>query len=373
MTRTQDFNIAAAHTWLNCAHQGPMPRKAINALQGAAGLKEDPSNIMDQHFFDIPARLKQTLGEMFSVPAQEIILGDSATYTLLLLVNGINWRVGDEILVQDGDFPTNIYPWLVLEARGVKVKKIIPEAEFITATDISDHCTAHTRLLCLSWVNSFNGHVIDIEAIGKVCKENKVLFVLNGSQAFGYKPLKFADSPADVAFGCGYKWLLGPYGTGFGWIRPELRNKLLLHRYYWLGQYEQHLEELTDYTIRSPENYLDVCNTANFFNFIPWQSSLDYILQTGIPAIGAHNALLVKRFTDNLDPDKYCFITPAEQKEVSAIVVFSALDATKNKAIQQKLTDKGIYTSIREGNIRVSPHVYNTFAQIDLLLDTLHL
>lgn len=114
MTRTQDFNIAAAHTWLNCAHQGPMPRKAINALQGAAGLKEDPSNIMDQHFFDIPARLKQTLGEMFSVPAQEIILGDSATYTLLLLVNGINWRVGDEILVQDGDFPTNIYPWLVL-------------------------------------------------------------------------------------------------------------------------------------------------------------------------------------------------------------------------------------------------------------------
>jgi selenocysteine lyase/cysteine desulfurase len=158
------------------------------------------------------------------VPADQVILGNSTTYGLHLLVQGVDWREGDEVLLVDGDFPATIVPWSPLAERGVRVRLLRPE---------------------------------------------------------GGAP--------DALVSCGVKWLCGPYGTGFCWLRPDLLASLTYRPAYWLGHLAQ--DDLgQEAAIRLRDDLgaaaYDVFGTANFLNFRPWTASVEYLLgsaSTGSP------------------------------------------------------------------------------------------
>lgn len=99
---------------------------------------------------------------------------------------------------------------------------------------LASQLTGRTRLFCASWVNSFTGTTIDADAIGRVCRAHGVWFVLSASQALGARALDVRTTTLDALTCCGYKWLLGPYGTGFLWLTPTLRGQLEPLHAYWL-------------------------------------------------------------------------------------------------------------------------------------------
>jgi selenocysteine lyase/cysteine desulfurase len=281
--------------------------------------------------------------------------------------------MGDEILLTEGDFPTDIYPWLPLKKNGVIIKMIQPGSGKVRLEDVSKLVTGKTKLICLSWVNSFDGHVIELDEIGHYCRQRGIIFVLNGSQAFGYKPLNLAEMEyPDVAFGCGFKWLLGPYGTGFGWMKEEFRDSLILNRYYWLNQYHESLSKLKSYEVNEPENYLDIFNTANFFNYIPWEASLRYLSEVGIGKIQDHNREIFNFIISNIDRKHYEFISRQSTAEFSSFIVLQPVGNKNAMAIQQELIKKGVFISLREGNLRITPHIYNSLAQAEYLVTTLN-
>jgi selenocysteine lyase/cysteine desulfurase len=127
LAASQDFEFSAGHIWLNCAHQGPMPRIAAEEAREAILWKTALHRLKDELFSEIPMRLKQALGKLIEAPAEDIILGNSASYSLHLLANGIRWQPGDEVLLVKDDFPADILPWLGLEQRGGKVRLIEPQ------------------------------------------------------------------------------------------------------------------------------------------------------------------------------------------------------------------------------------------------------
>jgi cysteine desulfurase/selenocysteine lyase len=370
-----DFGGFEGRAWLNCAHQGPLPLVAVAAAERAVADKAAPHRIADQAFAEVPRRLKQALGRLIGVPADQVILGNSTSYGLHLLVQGVDWRAGDEVLLVDGDFPATIVPWLPLAERGVRVRLLRPEGGALAAGQLEAELTPATRLFCSSWVFSFTGQRVDLAALGRVCRRAGVTFVVNGSQAVGATPLELDALPVDALVSCGFKWLCGPYGTGFCWLRPDLLASLTYRPAYWLGhQGQDDLGQETAYRLRDDLGAAawDVFGTANFLDFQPWTASVEYLLGLGIDRVAARDQALVERFVASLDPDRYRLVSPREGPRRSTLVVFGHRQEDRTPRLYERLGAAGVDVAYRAGHLRVSPHLYNTEADLDRALDVLH-
>jgi cysteine desulfurase/selenocysteine lyase len=369
-----DFGGFEGRAWLNCAHQGPLPRVAVAAAERALADKAAPHRIRDEAFDAVPRRLKDALGRLAGVPADQVTLGNSTSYGLHLLVQGVPWREGDEVLLVDGDFPATIVPWLPLADRGVRVRLLKPEGGRLEAGQLEAELTPATRLFCTSWVFSFTGHAVELAALGRVCRRAGVTFVVNGSQAVGAVPLDLAALPVDALVSCGFKWLCGPYGTGFCWLRPDLLASLTYRPAYWLSHLAQDdLGQDTGYRLRDDLGAAayDVPGTANFLTFRPWTASVELLLGLGIDRVAAFDQALVERFLQGLDPDRYRLVSPRQGAARSALIVFGHRQADRTPGLHRRLADAGVDVAFRRGHLRVSPHLYNTAADIDRALEVL--
>jgi cysteine desulfurase/selenocysteine lyase len=369
-----DFGGFEGRAWLNCAHQGPLPRVAVAAAGRAVADKAAPHRIADEAFAEVPRRLKAALGRLVGVPADQVILGNSTSYGLHLLVQGVPWRDGDEVLLVDGDFPATVVPWLPLAERGVRVRLLRPEGGRLEAGQLEAELSPATRLFCTSWVFSFTGQAVDLAALGRVCRRAGVSFVVNGSQAVGAAPLDLAALPVDALVGCGFKWLCGPYATGFCWLHPDLLASLAYRPAYWLAHLAQDdLGQETAYRLRPDLGAAawDVFGTANFLDFQPWTASVEYLLGLGIDRVAAWDQALVERFLRGLDPDRHQLLSPREGPGRSTLVLLGHRRPDRNADLHRRLTAAGVDVAFRAGHLRVSPHLYNTPADLDRALEVL--
>jgi cysteine desulfurase / selenocysteine lyase len=370
-----DFGGFEGRAWLNCAHQGPLPLVAVAEAERALADKAAPHRISDESFAEVPRRLKAALGRLVGVPAEEVILGNSTSYGLHLLVQGVRWRDGDEVLLVDGDFPATIVPWLPLAERGVRVRLLRPDGGMLDAGQLEAELTPATRLFCTSWVFSFTGQAVDLAGLGRVCRRAGVTFVVNGSQGVGAAALDLARLPVDALVSCGFKWLCGPYGTGLCWLAPDLLASLAGRPAYWLAhQAQDDLGSASGYRLRDdlgPAAW-DVFGTANFLTFRPWTAAVEYLLDLGPDRVAAWDQRLVERFLGGLDPDRFRLVSPRRGGQRSTLVVFGDHRDERNRQLHERLTAAGVDVAFRRGLLRVSPHLYNTEADVDRALEVLH-
>jgi cysteine desulfurase/selenocysteine lyase len=361
--------------WLNCAHQGPLPIVAADALLEALRWKQAPYELTVERFNGVPERLRRALARLIGAETDEIVLGNSASHGLHLIANGLGLTSGDEVVVMSTDFPSDILPWLRLQAQGVVVRQLKPSGFVLEPDEIRPHVHSRTRVLCLTWVHSFSGWSIDLDAIGSLCRESGVIFVVNASQAIGARPVNVKAAIVDALVSVGHKWLCGPYGTGFCWVRPDLLRRLVPTKAYWLSTLtaddlarplEVSLPQHVDH--RS----FDIFGTANFFNFVPWTASIEHILSLGVANIAEHDSRLVDQLVAGLDRDRFAISSPVSGPRRSTLIVFSHRDTAKNAVLYEQLTNAGVHVALRAAQLRVSPHLYNTEVDIDRALTILN-
>jgi cysteine desulfurase / selenocysteine lyase len=372
----KDFGPFENAIWLNCAHQGPLPKIAVAQAEEAIAWKIAPYKMTTERFSQVPQNLRRALGKLIGALPEDIILGNSASYGLHLLANGIRWKRGDEILLVEGDFPSDILPWLGLRNRGVNIRFLKPRQYVIQPDELLGNITLSTRLLCTTLVHSFSGFVADAQALGEICRAKGILLVLNVSQALGARGFKVSEASADAIVGVGFKWLCGPYGTGFCWINPPLRESLQYNQSYWLTMQtaddlakEQGIPVLRDDL--GARRY-DVFGTANFFNFKPLTASVEYLLAQGIENIEAHDQRLITRLIQALDPKKYDLLSPRDGAMRSTLVFISHKEPARNSEVYEKLLRENVFVAYRAGKLRFSPHLYNTEVDIDQALSVLN-
>lgn len=371
---TEAFGPFDGRIWMNAAHQGPLPLVAVSAAQQALADKLAPARIDDEAFFELPRQLKQSLGRLLGAQSSDIVLGNSTTYGLHLLAHGLPLRAGHEVLLVDGDFPATVIPWLPLERHGVRIRLLTPRTRPLTPEQLEAELTPTTRVFCSSWAFSFTGEAIDLRALGAVCRERGVVFVVNGSQAIGTRPLDVGTLPIDALVSCGFKWLCGPYATGFCWLSSELAEQLEYEQPYWLAQLtSSDLGQEGGYRLRQDLGAAryDVFCTANFLNFAPWRAAIDLLLAFGINRIAAHNQTLVTRLIDGLDGTGWQLVSPRHEPERSTLVLLRHPDDERTATTFTALTDARIDIAQRAGRLRLSPHLYNTHTQIDRVLDVM--
>jgi selenocysteine lyase/cysteine desulfurase len=371
----REFRLDPGRVWLNTAHQGALPRCAAREALRAVRWKSRPHELTTERFSAVPAALKASLAALTGLPAEEIVLANGASYGLHLLANGLPLDPGDEVLLMEGDFPSNLLPWLDLSRRGVTVRAVKPRGEVLTAAEVALHLAPRTRAVCLSWVHSFSGLALDLERIGEHCRANRAWLLVNATQALGWRRLDPAAAPADALVCAGWKWLCGPYGTGFAWLRPELRSRLRYNQAYWQARgSEASLRDAgLDLGAVAPEDArrYDVFATANFFNFMPWRASLELLRRQDPERLEAHALGLAERFLAGLDPARFRVAGEDGGGARSALGVFSHRDPPRNEVLYRRLLDAGIHLALRKGRLRLSAHLYNVPDEIDRALEIL--
>jgi selenocysteine lyase/cysteine desulfurase len=368
------FGPFDGRSWFNTAHQGPLPHRAVAEMHRAASWKAAPHRLADEEFTALPERLRGLLAQLVGAGPDQIVLGNSTSHGLHLIANGLDWADGDEVLTIAGDYPATVLPWQRLTSAGLTVRALRPIGDVLTADELAAAIGPRTRLLAVTWVDSFTGRALDLHALGTVCRASDVLLVVNASQAVGARPLDVSTTPVDAVVSCGYKWLCGPYGTGFTWLHPDLLDRLRPQQAYWLAmQAGRGLDHMRDTTIRDDlgVHAFDVFCPAAFATTMPWIASLELFLSTGSPANAEYNQALIDRLVTRVDTDRYELVSPPGGDTRSTLVVLARRDGSTAQR-HQELTAAGVDTAFREGNLRVSVHLFNTLDQIDEAIHFLH-
>ena len=374
--RGPEFAALDGRVWLNCAHQAPLPARSRAEAEEAVAWKAAPWELTTERFAGVPLRLKRALGRLIGAPAEDVILANSASYGLHLIANGFPFAEGDEVLTMRGDFPSDILPWLGLAHRGVVTRQLQPRGRVLQPDEVAAAIGPRTKLLCLTWVHSLSGWTTDLDAIGRLCRANGVAFVVNAAQALGARSLDVATAPVDALVCAGWKWLLGPYATGFCWVSPDLRQRLTCHQTYWLNLLtaDDLGREQLDLSLREDAGAArwDVFCTANFFNFKPFAASVEMLLEQGIAAVGAHDEALVQRLIDGLDRKRFRLTSPEAGGARSTLVFVEPHERDRAAALQQALAARQVHVAHRAGALRFSPHLCNNESDIDRALTALH-
>jgi cysteine desulfurase / selenocysteine lyase len=368
----REFETEEASVWLNTAHQGRLPRRAALALAEAVRWKLHPELLATPgRFSEVPSRLRRALAQVLGAADDQVILANSASYGLHLVANGLQLAAGDEVVVAANDFPSNILPWLLLRDRGVQVRLIEPRDEVLSPEEVEAALGHRTRVVCVSWVHSFSGRVVDLEGVGRACRRRGAWLVVNGSQAVGVLPVDLRRLPVDALVSVGFKWLCGPYGTGVCWLRPELSQALRPTKLYWLSA-------LTADDLAAPSldldsitprrtGRMDIFGTASFFNHIPFTAAVELLLELGIDQVATYVDDLVVGLLAGIDRARFRLVSSQDVR--SALVVVEPLREASAEVVERLVT-AGVHVAHRRGRIRISPHLYNTPEDIDR---TLHL
>ena len=370
----KDFADFGETTFLDCATQGPFPLRTAQRVREAIELKCHPYRLESQEYFDLPQRVRTLLARLVGAEPEEISLTNSSTYGLSVVANGLDLGPGDEVVVTAVNFPANLLTWLHLRNRGVEVRVLNPERGFPTPEEVTAALTPRTRVVALDYVSFRNGCKIDLEAIRKQMRETKALLVVDATQAIGALPLSVDSFPAD-AFSCaGYKWLLGPYGVGFAFFRRSIQDRLSTKVLNWMsveGASKFHRLPGENFTPARDASRFDVPETASFLNLYALEASLEFLHQVGVETIMRHCFGLLEGLREALVSQGFQLNASAEPAQRSTILTFRAPSGGDTERLYQKLRDQLVIVSLREGWIRVSPHLYNSEDDMDRLMDAL--
>src|SRR6266436_3846474 len=371
--RQEWFEIEDA-TYLNLASQSPTPKVSIRAVQAALEANKYPHQKPDSTFFEVPNRIRASIAKLIGGKPEEIALTSGASAGVAAVAYALTWKPGDEVVTAKGEFPLQYATWKPMEEReGLKLKIISPRERFITADDFVAAMTPRTRLVSVSMVRYDDGSLLDAARVAEACHKQGALLLLDASQYCGAIPMDVNQLGADFIVSAGYKWLLGPFGTGFFWAKSEHLAVVRPGPFYWMAVAGSDNFAALNFEDPKPAESAkrwDSPEWASYFNFnlAAMDTSVDFVVRLGPEVVAAHNRKLIELMFERLPKDRFVPASPMDAARRSPFGWFAARSPEKTAEHYQHLRKENVVVSLREGNIRVSPHLYNTERDIDRLI-----
>jgi selenocysteine lyase/cysteine desulfurase len=354
--------------YFNHASTGPLTTKVKERIESF--LKERSEEKIDDYyaFKDVADETKEMVGEMINCSGERIAFLDNTTNGIIWLAKGVDWKPSDRIILNDVEFPANVYPFLQLKEKGVEVDIIKSTNGIVTAEEIINAIQPQTKLISISFVQFLSGYRIDLEKIGKVCREKGIIFSVDAIQGLGAVRLDIEKFNIDFLASGTQKWLLGLQGLALMYVRKELQDKMKSAPIGWLAVKDAW--SLLDFDLTTKETAERFQpGTLNNIGIYAFNSSMKLFKEFGFDEIEKQVLSNSKYFIDELTKIGYDSpLLSLAEKYLSGIVSFKSENAQK---IFDILSQKKIVCSLREGYIRFAPHFYNTKQEIDLVIDTL--
>ena len=362
-------------TYLNFAAHAAIPRVALNAVEASVAAKRRPHIVDDQSFFSVARSLRKTLATLIGASQDDIALTTGAGAGLATIAYALKWSAGDEVIIAGGEFPAHYATWKPMEAReGIRVQITHPQDQFIQSGDLIAAMTPRTRVISVSHVRFDDGSILDASSLAAACKSNGTLLVLDVSQSCGAVPMDVRSLGADFIVCAGYKYLLSPWGTGFLWAKPENADLLRPGPYNWLSQDVESFARL-NYVDPRPARTLsrwDAAEASSIYNFnlTVMDASLKFVLNATPALIHDHNQSLINYFFERL-PDGYRLASPRQASHRGVFGCIEIGSRSDTESLYQALRDEQFVVALREGKIRVAPHLLNSIHDMDRLLVSL--
>ena len=307
-------------------------------------------------------RYRTEIAATFGAGGDEIALLRNVSEGVNVVALGLDWQPGDEIILSDNEFGANAFPWLALRERGVVIRFVETARERMTPGVLARMTTSRTKLVAVSWVSFTDGYRHDLPALAEIAHRNGAWFVVDAMQALGAFPLDVRANGIDALVAAGAKWLLSLQGVGVLYVAPRLAERLALRTPGWRSVADMwdflDYEQLPASAIARFEG-----GTPNFVGALSLATSCGVLREAGLDAIARHVLALTDDLVERLHARGATVVSVRDGQASSAIVTFR-LPGHDPVALGAQLQARGFVTTHRANGIRVSPHGYNTLAEI---------
>ncbi|MDB6123475.1 MAG: Aminotransferase class [Pedosphaera sp.] len=371
--RQHEFPVTRDKIFLAHAGDCPLPNRVAEAVATYAR----QATTGDQEKFIYPQILetgRALASRLLNSKPEEVAFVGPTSLALSFIAGGLALRKNDNILIYFDDYPSNVYPWMALAEKGVQVRLInTRELGVIRPIDVMGQVDENTRLVALASCHFVTGYRLDYQAIGKYLHERGILFCVDGIQTLGAFPTTVEH--IDFLAADAHKWLLGPCAAGLMYVRQSQQEYLNPRVYGWNNVRCQNFVAQEEIVYRQNSQRFEA-GSHNFLGIVGLHASMELILEIGVENIAAE--LLRKRalLVPALEAKGYNVLqAKAGPENASGIVTFNKPE-TDLPALHAKLEAANIITSLRadrKGNryIRLSPHFYNTDAELHRVLEML--
>ena len=366
----REFPIADRCVYLDNAGAAPNPRRTVEAVSRFLQEYSEGGIYRHwEHYESLVDGVRDALATLLGAGRDEVALVGSASEGINIIAHALPWQPGDRVVITDLEFPSNVYPWLHLSRLGVEIRVAAHEDGVVPAERIVELIDERTRLVSLSHVTFASGYRQDVARVAPACRSAGARLLVDATQSAGWLPLDVCALGADFVVCAGFKWLLSPHGTGALYCRRELLAETTPRYASWLSVREP-------FDFRRPRAAELAADARRFMltpnlaisAFIGMLTSLRLLLEVGVERVHDHVMELgglLRASARDLGLTTWADGPPETQ---SPIVNVRVPDA---RAMVEALRAQDVIAVERLGGVRLSPHLYNTAAEIRRAMEAL--
>ncbi len=366
-----EFPLLEEYTFLNHAAVSPLPTCVVDATQDYLLKCQYGPKYRNEVQASFEAARSAVAGLINATPEEVAFVENTAT-GLSIAANGLPLQPGDEVILTDMEYPANVYPWMNLANKGVKVKIVPNRAGGLDLDLLRSAVTEETRVVACSSVQFLSGYRADLAAMGAFCRERGIYFVVDAIQSLGVIPMDVSAFHIDFLATGGPKWLLGPRGQGFLFCSHEIIDRVhpvLTGAGGVIGE-DDYLKYDLSFVDNADRFHIGMLNGAGITGL---KAAIEMLMEVGIGRIESQVLQLTDFLIGELQKRGYPMFSNLEPSHRSGIVTFDAADVD---AVYAKLTAADVIVSCRwdaggKKYIRISPHGYNNEQDIVRLLEVL--
>jgi selenocysteine lyase/cysteine desulfurase len=361
------FPVTGSLVYMNHAAVSPLSRRVRDAMVGQLDEVHQRGAENWRQWVRAYDATRRSLAQLLNADQGEIALTKNTSEGVSTFANGLEWRPGDEIVSIEGEFPSNYYAWKALEKRGVVLRLVRPEQGRVSPDSIVGALSSRTRLVAVSFVDYLSGFRLDLEKLGQACAAQGCLLFVDAIQGLGAFPLDVKAAQIAGLAADGHKWLLGPEGAGVLYVNRQVMDRITPTEVGWWG-----VRYWADFTKRELAWRDDArryeCGTLNTVGIYGLGAAVDFLLEVGIPNIAERVLDLTDRLRRGLLKRGHSVFGPQSREGASGIVSFVPRQGTAEGLLESFLAHR-VQVAARCGMVRISPHFYNTEAEIDRVLE----
>ena len=366
----KQFPIKSQRSYLNNASIGALSNPVVAAVDSFL------HDVRDRGRNNYPAwcayadgRIKSRIARLIGARADEIAFVKNTTEGLVTVANGLDWRDGDNVIVADIEYPSNVYCWMRLAKRGVSIRWVKNEGGRIPVDALAAAIDSRTRLISLSAVQFSNGYRHDLAATSQLCAERHVLLNLDAIQWVGALEMDVSKYHVDFLAVGGQKWLLAPIGTGFFYCNRNALDRLDPPSvgYHSVDKGEAHMDYELVYRPNAGRFEEALVNFPGIWGL---DAAVKILLGLGSRQVERHVLGLVEFAAESLKRQGCEIVSPVGEHERSGILSFRPprVDA---EIAASRLHALGVDVAVRGGALRISPSYYNDRSEIERLVHEL--
>ena len=367
----KDFPVLQHQVFLDTAYHCPYfslwdegYRRFIQSHMGRRMFAEDLEGFKPVKPDEVESVCRTKLAHLIKAKPEEIIFLSNTTEGLNLVAHMIEWKEGDEILLNDAEFPSNVYPWVNLEKKGVKIKVIPAEDGALSLEAYAKAISNKTRLIPITYVNWMTGFKHDLGGLSRLARESGSWIVGDVIQALGATPVK-AEHFDFMSSGT-YKWLLSPVGLSIFYMKESLSQDFdpPILGFDCMSSSEPLFGPFPFKSGLQKFQYA----TKNLLGIHLLNKALDYMNEIGFENIFARILDLNRELIEGLEALGLRVVTPREDRSRAGIVSF---EIERPKEVVHHLAGRKVWVNLRGKYIRVSPNFYNDRKDVHALLNAL--